>query len=90
MTSESDQKEYWFPAKKYGYGWGLPVTWQGWIIFMIYLTLITVGIFLFPISSKAGLLQYSIFTAVLTIVLIAVCWLKGEPPKWRWGNEEHY
>jgi hypothetical protein len=25
--------EYWFPAKRYGWGWGIPVTWQGWVVF---------------------------------------------------------
>ena len=28
-----DNPPYWFPAKRYGYGWGLPHTWQGWIVF---------------------------------------------------------
>jgi len=26
--------------------------------------------------------------AVLCALLIGVCWLKGEPPRWRWGNNE--
>jgi hypothetical protein len=24
---------YWFAAKRYGYGWGLPLTWQGWLVY---------------------------------------------------------
>ena len=23
----------------------------------------------------------------LTALLIAICWLKGEPPRWRWGED---
>ena len=23
---------YWFPAKRYGWGWGPPATWQGWAV----------------------------------------------------------
>lgn len=68
--NKQSQKKYWFPAKKYGYGWGLPVTWQGWVVVVSYLVLITATVF-------------------LTIVLIAVCWFKGEPAKWRWGGEDH-
>ena len=30
----------WFKAKKYGYGCGLPVTWQGWLVFIIYILFI--------------------------------------------------
>ena len=32
--SESAKKDIWFPAKKFGYGWGLPVKKQGWITFL--------------------------------------------------------
>lgn len=28
----SNGKKIWFPAKRYGWGWGLPVTWQGWVV----------------------------------------------------------
>lgn len=24
--------KYWFPAKQYGWGWGLPNAWQGWAV----------------------------------------------------------
>jgi len=27
-----------------------------------------------------------LFTA-LSLVLVAVCWVKGEPPRWRWGKD---
>lgn len=26
------QASYWFPAKRYGWGWGLPSSWQGWVV----------------------------------------------------------
>jgi hypothetical protein len=25
----ADEKKYWFPRKTYGWGWGLPIAWQG-------------------------------------------------------------
>jgi hypothetical protein len=28
------------------------------------------------------------YVAVLCASLVGVCWLKGEPPRWRWGNGE--
>src|SRR6266702_3273794 len=31
---QSDGK-YWFPAKRYGYGWGIPTTWQGWLVLAV-------------------------------------------------------
>lgn len=38
---------YWFPAKTYGWGWGMPITWQGWLVFLAALGLFACGAFLF-------------------------------------------
>ncbi len=27
---------YWFPAKRYRWGWGLPSVWQGWVVMGIF------------------------------------------------------
>jgi hypothetical protein len=27
------------------------------------------------------------YSALLSLVMFAVCWFKGEPPRWRWGSE---
>ena len=78
--------KYWFPAKRYGLGWGLPLTWQGWLTFAIFLGLIVVGAFLFP--PRHAPIAYIIYVVVLTLLLTAVCWLKGEPPRWRWGGDK--
>ena len=45
------KKDVWFPAKKYGVGWGLPVTWQGWVVFILYMVMITVPSFMVTGSS---------------------------------------
>lgn len=81
----SDSKnDIWFPAKTYGWGWGFPVTWQGWTVFAVYLLMVFAGIYyLLPVFGHWVFLGYIIF---LSIVLILVCWAKGEKPKWRWGK----
>ena len=76
-------KNVWFPAKKYGWGWGLPNGWQGWLVFAAYLVLLCAGALL--LSNQPGL--FSAYAAVLSIVLIVVCYLKGEKPRWRWGKD---
>lgn len=40
----TDSNEYWFPAKRYGWGWGLPSRWQGWAVLVIYAVLLGAGI----------------------------------------------
>jgi hypothetical protein len=79
-------KSDWFPAKRYGWGWGMPSVWQGWVMLAAFVILMLIGSFLFPPS--AGLGAYLAYVAVLCGLLIGICWLKGEPPRWRWGNDE--
>lgn len=79
--SDSSEKKYWFYAKKHGYGWGLPASWQGWIVMAGYFALIFGGM---PVAIGAGGPgAYIGYVMVLTGFLIAICWLKGEPLRWR-------
>jgi hypothetical protein len=78
--------KYWFPAKPYGWGWGLPCAWQGWLVLAAFLGLLVAGAVLFPPNGAP--VSYFIYVAVLGALLFGVCWLKGEPPRWRWGNRE--
>ncbi|MGB7466908.1 MAG: hypothetical protein WBW14_28750 [Candidatus Acidiferrum sp.] len=77
---------YWFPAKHYGWGWGVPSAWQGWLVMGAFLVLVLAGSFLFPPGVQLG--PYLAYVAVLSGLLIGVCWLKGEPPRWRSGKDE--
>ena len=83
---EEDKKKIWFPAKKYGYGWGLPITWQGWLVLMAYLLLIIIGI-LILINNPSEIGAFRIYVLLFTIVFIFICWKKGEKPAWRWGDK---
>lgn len=86
-TKEStsvNEKRYWFPAKRYGWGWGLPVTWQGWVVLVVYLALLVIGRYAFPPSHST--VGFIVYVVALSVVLSVVCYVKGEPPKWRWGR----
>jgi len=84
--SSLDTPKYWFPAKRYGWGWGFPSSWQGWTTLILYLVLVVGGIPFVQVPD--GSVVYLAFTLVLTVCLIAICWLKGEPPRWRWGDDD--
>lgn len=73
---------YWFRAKRYGWGWGLPTAWQGWVVFGAYFVLVIGGAIAFPQASMALFIAYEF---ILTCLLFVICWIKGEPPRWRWG-----
>lgn len=80
----SDKNDYWFPARTFGWGWGLPVTWQGWLVYGVAAALWAAGYLIFPPATHAGYFLAWIWVVVLA--LVGVCWLKGEPPRWRWGK----
>lgn len=76
---------FWFPAKRYGWGWGLPSSWEGWAVLAAFVALIVAGVLIFPPARELG--RFLAYAVVLCILLVAVAWLKGEPPRWRWGND---
>lgn len=88
------QKEYWFKAKKYGWGWGLPTNLKGWISFGLFLG-IWLGALQWMVSSGGATEQIPtrnilIFAAIFLADLAwfaAVSFKYGEPPKWRWGSK---
>jgi hypothetical protein len=76
--------EYWFPAKKYGWGWGPPNCWQGWVVVIGFVLLMLAGIPL--IGPAAHPVRFVAYMTVLSLALVLVCYARGEPPKWRWGE----
>ena len=77
-------KPYWFPAKRYGWGWAFPCAWQGWATFIIFIAV--VSILSFAINPNANLLLFFVSIVGCAGVLLLVCYAKGEPPKWRWAT----
>ena len=73
----------WFPAKTYGWGWGIPSRWQGWGVFLGFILAMIGGASL----AKANLSLFIAYSFFVTGVLIAICWWKGERPSWRWGED---
>jgi hypothetical protein len=64
----------------------LPATWQGWAVLAAFVGLVAAGAFLLP--QRKVLAAYLVYVAVLAVALVAICWLKGEPPRWRWGGDD--
>ena len=79
----TNEKPVWFTAKRYGWGWGLPCAWQGWVVFTVWLALISGTAFLLAPRHFA---LWMASLAVLSAALFVVCLIKGEPARWRWGE----
>jgi hypothetical protein len=82
-TMQTAPQRYWFPTKRYGWGWGMPSSWQGWVVLAIWLVIVGVGA---PITASHSMWIFGAFMVVMCAGITAICFAKGEPPKWRWGN----
>jgi hypothetical protein len=80
-----DGREIWFPAKKYGWGWGPPNCWQGWLLLLSWLAALVGGMCLIrPMQHPVASLVYY---AGFFILLLIVFRLKGAKPGWHWGRK---
>ena len=77
-------KKIWFEAKEYGYGAGLPASWEGWAVFIGYFVLLGAGLFIFL---QNGIGYYLLFLSVITVLLVVIMAWKSPKWRWRWGYD---
>lgn len=81
-------KKLWFRRKLFGWGW-TPITWQGWVIVGVYTFLIG---YIFARIAVRSTTTLEILGRVwlpfvaLTAILMAICFAKGEKPRWQWSK----
>ena len=76
MNSD-DEPKWWFPRKTFGWGWGLPSTWQGWTALLVFLFLLCVG---GPLTSSVlGNSAALVAVIALTVSFLVIVVVKGEP-----------
>ena len=94
------RKVLWFRAKTYGWGW-TPVTWQGWLLTLVFALLYVVLVLTYMswlgVATLAhaanyrglalGTLEFLGAGSLLSYALIRVCSRYGEKPSWRWGKK---
>jgi hypothetical protein len=81
----------WFRAKRYGWGWS-PASIEGWLVLAVFFAAVAADIVVFSAHMRGGdhgtaLVVFLVWLGVLSAALIAVCWLTGERPRWRWGGQ---
>ena len=75
----------WFAPKRYGYGAGLPISWQGWAVTLGFMAVAVVAVVLLgdrPVAVVAILIP-----AVLALMLITARTTRGGW-RWRWGDDD--
>lgn len=82
----SDRGPEWFHAKRYGFGAGLPCAWQGWVVLLSFIGLITLAAFFFA-EDRPVVFYALLFTAIVIFGSIIAKTTRGGF-KWRWGKDE--
>lgn len=76
---------YWFRPKRYGYGAGLPLRWQGWALVAVTVAIIWLTVFLVP-DRPVVILSVAIPVALICTLIAARTTRGGW--RWRWGEKE--
>jgi len=80
----SDEAE-WFAPKRYGYGAGLPISWQGWALTLGFVA-ITI---LIALNFARRPLQLVAILVPITLLFIVICARTTRGGwRWRWGDED--
>lgn len=81
-----NEPQFWFPAKRYGWGWGMPTRWQGWVVLIGFFALLALGAK--RLQPSLHPVEFALYALMLSVLLTLICWLKGEAPRWRWDNKK--
>ncbi|MFG6282634.1 hypothetical protein [Sphingomonas sp. S6] len=74
MRNEDD--DAWFAAKRFGYGAGLPIAWQGWAVLVAYLAVVIGMSRLWPHAAA-----FVVIPATIAVVWVAHAKTRGG---WKW------
>jgi len=55
------------------------------VIYAVYVLLLGLIVFFFRADHHP--VAFVSLVAILSLVLFVVCWIKGEPSRWRWGKD---
>ena len=75
----------WFAQKRYGYGAGLPIAWQGWAVLGVYMAV--VGLTVWLLEPWPPAIFAILVTATFLLVLVSARTTRGGW-RWRWGRRD--
>ena len=76
---------YWFAPKRYGYGAGLPIAWQGWVLMAAFLV-VAIGAGL-AFGEQPVKLAAILVPAIVILLVVSASKTRGGW-RWRWGEKE--
>jgi hypothetical protein len=89
MLHQFFDKRPWFASKTFGYGAGLPIAWQGWLLVFSYSGLM-IGTGMIAANASAGLRGAAVVMLfVATAIFVTIVYRRTEGGwHWRWGKRD--
>ena len=81
----TDDRPEWFAPKRYGYGAGLPIRWQGWAVIAGFLAIAGAAKLLF--DRQLIPVVAVMIPAVVALLVITARTTRGGW-RWRWGDDD--
>lgn len=79
-----DDRPEWFAPKRYGYGAGWPIAWQGWAVLAGFMAAIVVAGL--ALDGKPALQATIVFPALIGLLIVTAKTTRGGW-RWRWGGK---
>lgn len=80
----SDNPE-WFAPKRYGYGAGPPISWQGWAVMLGFMLIAVAAALLF---ATRPLVLIAILIPLTAVLLVITARTTRGGWRWRWGKKD--
>jgi hypothetical protein len=81
----NDDGPEWFAPKRYGFGSGLPIAWQGWAITLGFMAIAFATALFF---SKRPLIIFAILVPAVVMLMVITARTTRGGWRWRWGDDE--
>ncbi|MYL98691.1 hypothetical protein GR702_13045 [Novosphingobium sp. FGD1] len=89
MLHTTFDKRAWFAPRRYGYGAGLPIAWQGWMLIASYLAALAgIGMLDRTGHGAARTTAFVLFVIVTTVFVTVAARRTRGGWKWRWGEKD--
>jgi hypothetical protein len=75
----------WFAPKLFGFGFGLPIAWQGWILVLAYVA--AVASLVFAMKDRPVQLVAALCLPTIAFLVIGCRKTRGGC-RWRWGRDD--
>ena len=75
----------WFAPKRYGFGSGMPIAWQGWVAMAAFFVIAAAAAFYF--AERPLILGATLVPATIVLMVITARTTRGGW-RWRWGDPD--